>query len=37
MVVFVEAKVLEDPLLAENVDFAELQKRLCTFQEGEHI
>ena len=34
MVVFVEAKVVDDPLLKKNQEFMKVSNRLCTFREG---
>lgn len=35
MVVFVEAKVVDDPLLKKHQEFMKVSNRLCTFREGE--
>ena len=37
MVVFVEAAVLDDPLLTENPAFIHIKEKLMTFTEGKTI
>ncbi len=36
MVVFVEAKVVDDPLLKKLQEFKNISNRLCTFREGKN-
>lgn len=34
MVVFVESKVVDDPLLKKHQEYMKVSNRLCTFKEG---